>query len=529
MKNILRNKNIVIIIIAILLGALMFFFLSSDIFKKNNQETYISSQVITLNAGDELDIEDASPLSMNEIVKWESDSSILEIDDNGKLSAIDPGKTIITASNDKGTKVQIRVIILEKEKTIDNNEEIEEVIDKSEEIIDQEENISKEKEETPIDKKEEIPVSIQIISSNISLDINESTTIKVKVTPSNAKITWTSSDKKIVSVDKNGKITGKGKGLAYIKATVGDKTAQVSVKVFEVVDIALLWGQSNMVGRSGKYSSEITTNNSKFLKNIDKDIVSNNKSYSKVLVSMPKGVAYEYKAASNKLVDISTNPIRFGEELTYNNGKLSSGSTSLKRSSGTNMIPYFAKEYYEKTNHKLIIVHAANGGRKISEFLPSSKSNLHLYDAMTLKYKMAVNYIKAKSPYYKIVNKFYVVYQGESDAISSLSGVYERDYLKVHKSLIKDLDMSFGALVYIARGDLSTSNSNVQKVRSAQIKMVKENSTIIKGSDFPYQELSKGNKSILCPSPNVIHLNSAALSQIGIDIAKSIVNSKKLK
>jgi len=51
----------------------------------------------------------------------------------------------------------------------------------------------------------------------------------------------------------------------------------------------------------------------------------------------------------------------------------------------------------------------------------------------------------------------------------------------------------------------------------------------IKGSDFVYQELSRGNKSILCPSLNTIHLNSAALSQIGRDVAKSIVNSKKLK
>ena len=86
----------------------------------------------------------------------------------------------------------------------------------------------------------------------------------------------------------------------------------------EIIDIALFWGQSNMVGAMEGNQ----TNNTNNLKGIDSDIINHNVSYSRVTVDIPKNVAFDYLALSNTLVDISTNPATIGENLQYVNGKI---------------------------------------------------------------------------------------------------------------------------------------------------------------------------------------------------------------
>ena len=61
-------------------------------------------------------------------------------------------------------------------------------------------------------------------------------TLTAVVSPSNAankKVTWKSSNSKVVKVDKNGKITAVKKGKATVTATTksGGKTAKVQVTV----------------------------------------------------------------------------------------------------------------------------------------------------------------------------------------------------------------------------------------------------------------------------------------------------------
>ena len=374
---------------------------------------------------------------------------------------------------------------------------------------------------------------IKFAQSGGDLNVGDSLNLKVTISPSNAKnneITWTSSDTTIATVSTSGKVTAKGAGAATITAkTKNGKTATYSLDVYDYYDLVLMWGQSNMVGTM----KNNTENNTKLLKNIDNDIVLHNVSYSRVTVDMPKNVAFEYLALKNTLVDISTNPKTFGENAYFGNGKIISikvgDSYQTHISTGTNMIPYFAKEYYAKTHHKIIIVLAASGGRSILRFTPSSEANL--YNLMVKKYKMAEEYILKKSDHNKIVNRFYVVYQGESDINDYAVSRYKDNYMQVHQGLMKDLKLSFGAMVYIVNASLAdpTNDSNTIKLREVQKEIVKNNSTIIKGSDFPYTELSKGNKSIFCPSDNIIHLNSAGLSQVGREIAINIYKSGKIK
>ena len=84
-------------------------------------------------------------------------------------------------------------------------------------------------------KEKEIDVTgITLSSKEVTVSEGSSKTITAKIAPSNASnktVTWTSSDKSIATVD-NGKIKGIKQGSAVIKATtVNGLTAEVKVKV----------------------------------------------------------------------------------------------------------------------------------------------------------------------------------------------------------------------------------------------------------------------------------------------------------
>ena len=84
-----------------------------------------------------------------------------------------------------------------------------------------------------------VPVSsVKLNKTVLTLDKGKTSTLTATVSPSDAsnrKVTWTSSNAKVATVDSNGKVTAKGKGTATItvKTADGNKTATCKVTVKE--------------------------------------------------------------------------------------------------------------------------------------------------------------------------------------------------------------------------------------------------------------------------------------------------------
>ncbi|MBO4635021.1 MAG: Ig-like domain-containing protein [Bacteroidales bacterium] len=128
-------------------------------------------------------------------VTWSSsDAAIAKVDETGKVTAIKEGTATITAkSGEQSATCSVTV------------------------------------------KKKVIAVeSITLDKAELSLNKGETATLKATVTPDNAtdkKVTWSSSDTAIASVDENGKVTALKGGKATITAKAGEKTATCVVSV----------------------------------------------------------------------------------------------------------------------------------------------------------------------------------------------------------------------------------------------------------------------------------------------------------
>ena len=97
-------------------------------------------------------------------------------------------------------------------------------------------NVTKEIETVTV-QRDRIPVkSVSLNKTKVTLQKGKSTTLKASLNPSTAsdkKVTWTSSNTKVATVDKNGKVTAKGAGTAAItvKTNDGKKTGKCTVTV----------------------------------------------------------------------------------------------------------------------------------------------------------------------------------------------------------------------------------------------------------------------------------------------------------
>ena len=207
------------------------------------------------------------------------------------------------------------------------------------------------------------------------------------------------------------------------------------------------------------------------------------------------------------------------------------------------MIPQFVKTYYEKTHRKLIVVMASNGGEEIGHFAKTFEchdDDQHIYEAMTKKYQAAIKYMSDHQ--YIIGKKFYIVFQGESDAWNvNSNGKYKYGsntnigyydvFMKVHNSLKEDLGVEYGGIVFTGQRFQKNSNlfDGVLGIYTSQKGLVSGNSDIFPASFYPYSmyySFMKDNKSDYCICPNdseKIHFTSAALSQIGKESALSSV------
>ena len=73
--------------------------------------------------------------------------------------------------------------------------------------------------------------SIKLSKSSADIYVNASVTLKATVTGSSKEVTWSTSDKKIATVNKDGKVTGKKAGTATITAKANGVSAKCKVRV----------------------------------------------------------------------------------------------------------------------------------------------------------------------------------------------------------------------------------------------------------------------------------------------------------
>ena len=97
----------------------------------------------------------------------------------------------------------------------------------------------KERESEPEPKKEPTEIKVTNVklnktTANLYMGKSEAITLKATIEPSNAtnqKVTWTSSNKEVATVDENGKVKAKKNGTATITAKVDNKEIKCKIKV----------------------------------------------------------------------------------------------------------------------------------------------------------------------------------------------------------------------------------------------------------------------------------------------------------
>ena len=141
-----------------------------------------------------------TPDDATEEILWtSSDESIVTVDQNGNLKAVAPGKATVTAGTASGISDSCLVTVSDP---------------------------------GPSD----VPVeSIAVDPDKTIVKVGECKQLNVTISPENATdqtVTWSSSDKSIVTVDENGKITGVKPGTATITVTTANGlTATCTVTV----------------------------------------------------------------------------------------------------------------------------------------------------------------------------------------------------------------------------------------------------------------------------------------------------------
>lgn len=158
---------------------------------------------LTLNCSDEMSIPfDLSPTeASNKKLNWESsDPRIATVDSNGKIKALKEGTTTITATSTDGSAKQASTIITVKQPA-----------------------------PNPIEKP-----TITWVKTESSMNEGSSYQLKIKSTPQNVSLKWTSTDPSVVSVDSNGKVTAKKSGTAKIFVTAITSTGHSAEKSISI-------------------------------------------------------------------------------------------------------------------------------------------------------------------------------------------------------------------------------------------------------------------------------------------------------
>ncbi len=163
-----------------------------DTIANNITKTSINKSSLTLYVKDTYTLK-AYVNGKQKSATWKSSKpSIATVNKNGKVTAKKAGTTTITGTV-KGKKVTCKVTV----------------------------------------KNKKVATSIKLNKSKATVYVKKTLQLKATVTGTKKSVTWSSSNKKIATVNKNGKVTGVKAGKATISATVNGKkaTCVVTVKI----------------------------------------------------------------------------------------------------------------------------------------------------------------------------------------------------------------------------------------------------------------------------------------------------------
>ena len=171
--------------------------------------------------------------AINKNLIWTSSNpSVVKVNGKGYVECIAPGEAVITCTTEEGGyKASCKIKVYAK------------------------------------------PTSVTLSKTSATVYVTQKGTLRATVLPENAydkSVTWTSSNTKVATVDKNGFVTAVGSGTAVItcKTNVGGVTATCTVRVLkkvEVVSIALNKAGGNMYkGKTYQLRCEIYPENATF-------------------------------------------------------------------------------------------------------------------------------------------------------------------------------------------------------------------------------------------------------------------------
>ncbi len=201
--------------------------------------------------------------TVDKTVAWtSSDKKVATVDKNGNVEMVGVGSATITATV-AGKKATCKVTVSKKEvalesikkvATVDKNGNVEMVGVGSATIT---ATVAGKKAtcKVTVSKKEVALESIKLNKTAVSGKVGDSEKLTVSYNPNNTTVdktvAWTSSDKKVATVDKNGNVEMVGVGSATITATVAGKKATCKVTVSKK-EVALESIKLNKTAVSGK-------------------------------------------------------------------------------------------------------------------------------------------------------------------------------------------------------------------------------------------------------------------------------------
>ncbi len=175
--------------------------------KEEETSLTLESTKITLTVGESDKIVVKTTGDIREAkLKWtSSDENIVSVDDNGNLKALKEGNAAITVTTEDGKySAECTINVVEKE-------------------------------------QDKVLVEKITITGDTTVEAGKTITLKVTIEPSNAtnkKVTWTSSNKKIATIDGNGKVKGikEGEVTIIVKSSDGAAEAKYIVTVTKKVE-----------------------------------------------------------------------------------------------------------------------------------------------------------------------------------------------------------------------------------------------------------------------------------------------------